>query len=319
MARWVLSRVATGLITLLGIAIVVFLSVRLVPGQAERVLLGPLASEEDRAALVSTLGLDRDLFTQFGLWFMKVLQGDLGTSIISQEPVVDELALRLPVTASLAVLALVMALAVGIPLGIWQAVRAHRRGGAVVSRVVSGLAISVPEFVLGALVVLVFSMFPVGITVGAVTPVTENFLAGIGSLLLPAAVLSVFCAAATARTTRDATLGVLVEPYIQAAKARGDSPGTIIRRHVLRNVSIPILTLAATLLAQLLGGAVIVEGLFNVPGVGSYMLRAMDRRDFAVVQAVVMFAAIVFVVASMLVELASSRIDLRVATTGDRT
>lgn len=319
MARWVLSRVATGLITLLGIAIVVFLSVRLVPGQAERVLLGPLASEEDRAALVSTLGLDRDLFTQFGLWFTNVLQGDLGTSIISRQPVVDELALRLPVTASLAVLALVMALAVGIPLGIWQAVRAHRRGGAVVSRVVSGLAISVPEFVLGALVVLVFSMFPVGITIGAVTPVTENFLAGIGSLLLPAFVLSVFCAAATARTTRDATLGVLVEPYIQAAKARGDSPGTIIRRHVLRNVSIPILTLAATLLAQLLGGAVIVEGLFNVPGVGSYMLRAMDRRDFAVVQAVVMFAAIVFVVASMLVELASSRIDPRVATTGGRT
>ena len=319
MARWVLSRVATGLITLLGIAIVVFLSVRLVPGQAERVLLGPLASEEDRAALVSTLGLDRDLFTQFGLWFTNVLQGDLGTSIISRQPVVDELALRLPVTASLAVLALVMALAVGIPLGIWQAVRAHRRGGAVVSRVVSGLAISVPEFVLGALVVLVFSMFPVGITIGAVTPVTENFLAGIGSLLLPAFVLSVFCAAATARTTRDATLGVLVEPYIQAAKARGDSPGTIIRRHVLRNVSIPILTLAATLLAQLLGGAVIVEGLFNVPGVGSYMLRAMDRRDFAVVQAVVMFAAIVFVVASMLVELASSRIDPRVAATGGRT
>lgn len=313
MARWALRRVLTGLVTLLGIAVVVFLSVRLVPGQAERVLLGPLASPEDRAALVSSLGLDRDLFTQFGLWISSVLTGDLGTSIISRQPVTDELALRLPVTATLAVLALIIALIVGIPLGIWQGVRAHRKGGAMVSRVISGLAISVPEFVLGALVVLVFSIFPLGITIGAVTPVTENFFAGVASLLLPALVLSVFCAAATARTARDATLGVLVEPYIQAAKARGDRPGTIIRRHVLRNASIPILTLAATLLAYLLGGAVIVEGLFNVPGVGSYMLLAMDRRDFAVVQAVVMFAAIVFVVASMVVELASSLIDPRVS------
>ncbi|UQN14835.1 ABC transporter permease [Gulosibacter sp. ACHW.36C] len=313
MARWALRRVLTGLVTLLGIAVVVFLSVRLVPGQAERVLLGPLASAEDRAALVSSLGLDRDLFTQFGLWISNVLTGDLGTSIISRQPVTDELALRLPVTATLAVLALIIALIVGIPLGIWQGVRAHRKGGAMVSRVVSGLAISVPEFVLGALVVLVFSIFPLGITIDAVTPVTENFFAGVASLLLPALVLSVFYAAATARTARDATLGVLVEPYIQAAKARGDRPGTIIRRHVLRNASIPILTLAATLLAYLLGGAVIVEGLFNVPGVGSYMLLAMDRRDFAVVQAVVMFAAIVFVVASMVVELASSLIDPRVS------
>lgn len=317
-ARWVGGRVLTGLVTLLGIALLVFAAVRVVPGQAERVLLGPLATDEQRAALVAELGLDRDLVTQFGIWMGKVLTGDLGTSIVSRQPVLDELAMRLPVTATIAIMALVIALGVGIPVGVLQALRARRRGGAVVSRVVGGLGISIPEFVLGALVVLLFSSVPLGITIGAFTPVADDVGQGLLSSLLPALVLSVFCAAATARTTRDAVLGVLVEPYVQAAVARGETPWSIVRHHVLRNATIPILTLAATLLAYLLGGAVIVEGLFNVPGVGSYLLLAMDRRDYAVVQAGVMLAAVVFVATSVLVELVSSLVDPRVSTIGAR-
>ncbi|GEK79958.1 ABC transporter permease [Agrococcus baldri] len=317
--RWVGRRLLMGLVTLLGIALLVFFAARLVPGQAASVLLGPLATQEQRDALTAELGLDRDLFTQFGIWIGKVVTGDFGDSIISGQPVLDEIALRLPVTATLALMALGIALLVGVPLGVLQALRARRRGGAVGSRVISGLGISVPEFVLGALVVLLFSTVPLGITIGAFTAISDDLWLGLVSSLLPALVLSVFCAAATARTTRDAVLGVLVEPWIQAAVGRGERPWAIVRHHVLRNASIPILTLAATLLAYLLGGAVIVEGLFNVPGVGSYMLLAMDRRDYAVIQAAVMLAAVVFVVMSVLVELASNLIDPRVSTMGATT
>ncbi|MGO1972184.1 MAG: ABC transporter permease [Propionibacteriaceae bacterium] len=317
MVWWAGRRLLTGLVTLFGISLLVFLAARVVPGQAASVLLGPLATPEQRDALTAELGLDRGLLAQFGIWMGKIISGDFGDSIISGQPVLDEIALRLPVTATLALMALAIALLVGIPLGILQALRAHRRGGTV-ARVIGGLGISVPEFVLGALVVLLFSTVPLGITIGQFTPITEHVGRGVVSALLPALVLSVFCAAATARTTRDAVLGVLVEPWIQAAVARGEAPWSIVRHHVLRNASIPILTLTATLLAYLLGGAVIVEGLFNVPGVGSYLLLAMDRRDYAVIQAAVMLAAIVFVIMSMLVELASSLIDPRVSVIGGK-
>lgn len=316
---WIGRRLLTGLVTLLGIALLVFLAARLVPGQAAAVLLGPLATPEQRDALTAELGLDQNLLTQFGIWMGKVVSGDFGDSIISGQPVLAEIGLRLPVTLTLAVLALGIALLAGIPLGVLQALRARRRGGALVSRVIGGLGISVPEFVLGSLVVLLFSTVPLGITIGEFTPVSESLGRGLASALLPALVLSVFCAAATARTTRDAVLGVLVEPWIQAAVARGEAPWSIVRHHVLRNAAIPILTLTATLLAYLLGGAVIVEGLFNVPGVGSYLLLAMDRRDYAVIQAAVMLAAVVFVVMSMVVELASSLIDPRVSVIGGDT
>ncbi|WP_293694565.1 ABC transporter permease [uncultured Agrococcus sp.] len=313
---WAGRRVLTGLVTLFGIAVLVFMAARIVPGQTADVLLGPLATPEQRETLTEEMGLNEGLLTQFSIWIGNVLQGDFGDSIVSRQPVLEELALRLPVTATIALLALLMALLVGIPVGTVQALRASRKGGAVASRIVSGLGISVPDFVLGALVVLAFSTLPLGITIGNFTSVTDTFWRGVASSLLPAAVLAVFCAAATARTTRDAVLGVLVEPYIQAAVARGERPATIVRRHVLRNSSIPILTLTATLLAYLLGGAVIIEGLFNVPGIGSYFILAMDRRDYAVIQAGVMLAAVVFVLMSLLVELSSSLIDPRVSTIG---
>lgn len=316
--RWVLTRIGTGLVTLLGIAVLVFLAARIVPGQAATTLLGPLATQEQRDALTAELGLDQDLGTQLWIWLTKVVQGDFGESIVSHQPVLVELGMRLPVTAVIAGLALVIGLAVGVPVGTLQATHARKTGVAAASRVISGLGISIPEFVLGALVVLLFSTVRLGITIGDFTSVTDDVGAGILSSLLPALVLAVFCAAATARTTRDAVLGVLVEPYVQAAVARGERPASIIRHHVLRNAAIPVLTLAATLLAYLLGGAVIVEGLFNVPGMGSYLLLAMDRRDYAVIQASVMLAACVFVVMSLLVELCSNLIDPRVSTMGGR-
>jgi peptide/nickel transport system permease protein len=172
--------------------------------------------------------------------------------------------------------------------------------------------VSLPEFVLGSLVVFLFSRYALGLTVGGYVPMTEDFGRNLQAMILPAAVLSVFVIAVTARTTRDAVLNVLVEPYIAAAVARGESPGFIIRRHVLRNASIPVITVLGTVTAYLLGGAVIIEYLFNLPGIGSYVVQAVGRRDYAVVQAGVLLAAVVFVVMNTVTDSVSGVLDPRI-------
>lgn len=315
--RWSVGRVLIGLLTILGITLVVFLISRAVPGDVATTLLGPFATEEQRAAVTERLGLDQPVYTQYWLWLVSMLQGDFGTSVASGMPVLDELALRLPVTALIAGMSLVLALVIGVPLGIAQALHVRKARG-VTGRVLSGFAISFPEFALGSIIIFIFSTLQLGVSVGAFTSVTDNFWGGVASSIIPAAILSVFTIGATARTTRDAVLDVLVEPFIQASVARGDSPGSIVRHHILRNASIPVVTLTATLTAYLLGGAVIIEAMFNVPGLGSYLLTALDRRDYAVIQAGVTLAAIVFVAMSVLVELLSSLIDPRVSTVGGR-
>lgn len=314
--RWAAGRVLVGLLTIIGITLVVFLVSRAVPGDVASTLLGPFATEVQRAELIARLGLDQPAPVQYWRWLVSIAQGDFGVSVASQQPVLQELAWRFPVTAVIALMSLCIALVLGVPLGIAQALHARRRGLGVAGRVVSGLAISVPEFALGSVVIFVFSSIQVGVSIGAFTPVTDDLWGGIASSILPAAILAVFTTGATARTTRDAVLDVLVEPFVTAAVARGESPGAIVRHHIVRNASIPVLTLTATLTAYLLGGAVIIESMFNVPGIGSYLLTALDRRDYPVVQAGVTLAAVVFVLMSLCIELLSSVIDPRVSTIG---
>ncbi|MFD5601132.1 ABC transporter permease [Leucobacter sp. NPDC058333] len=314
--RWSAGRVMSALITLLGVSILIFAAVRLMPGSYEDIILGPLASPEERAALASAYGLDQPIVLQYFAWIGQIFTGDLGTSFVTQSPVLDELGKRIPVTALLTAMALCITVVIGIPLGIWTGVRAGAKQGGAVGRLVSGLGISVPEFVLGSVVVFIFSRLALGIQVGGFSRIGTGFFPTFQALILPAVVLSVFCVAASARTTRDAVMNVLVEPHIAAAVARGETPWHIVRHHVVRNAGIPILTLLATITAYLLGGAVIVETIFNIPGLGSFMVTGLDRRDFAVVQASVLFAATVFIVVSLVLDLITSALDPRVAVTG---
>ena len=225
----------------------------------------------------------------------------------------DELASRLPVTALLAAMAMVLTLAIGVPLGVYAGTHARSGRGGIATRVVSTIGISFPEFVLGCVVVFLFSRFDLGLRVGTFVSPTSDLGGGLASLVLPAVVLSVFCIAATARTTRDSVLSVLVEPHISAAIARGETPGFIVRHHVLRNALIPVLTLTATTMAYLLGGAVIVERVFNVPGIGSYLVLALDRRDYTVIQAGVLLATVVFVLSSLLIDVITGFADPRIS------
>ncbi|NRQ39480.1 ABC transporter permease [Nonomuraea sp. NN258] len=315
MVRWIAGRVLSSAVTLLGIALLIFVAVRLMPGGYADVILGPLASEQQRAEVSARYGLDKPVFLQFFLWLGALLGGDLGISMVTQAPIADELALRLPVTGLLAAMSLTATLLAGVPLGVLSALRGGEGRGGTAGRLVSALGISLPEFVLGSAVIYLFSRFALGLRVGGFASGTGGFGATFQALLLPALVLSVFSVAATARTTRDAVLGVLVEPHIAAAVGRGEPPWHIVRHHVLRNVGIPILTLLGSIVAYLLGGAVIVESLFNVSGLGSYMISGLGRRDFGVVQATVLLTAAAFIVVSLLTELASGWLDPRVSTT----
>jgi peptide/nickel transport system permease protein len=308
---WWVRRGVSSVVTLLLISLLIFAASRLMPGGFAEVVLGPFASDAEKAEVSAKYGLDQGILTQYWLWLSAALRGDLGVSMITREAVTSEFGLRLPVTAELTLLGMGAAVALGVPLGILTAVRASRRGGGALGRLASGLGVSLPEFVLGSLVVFLFSRYALGLSVGGYVPFGENPAGNLRAMILPAAVLSVFVIAVTARTTRDAVLNVLVEPYIAAAVARGESPGFIIRRHVLRNASIPVVTVLGTVTAYLLGGAVIIEYLFNLPGIGSYVVQAVGRRDYAVVQAGVLLAAVVFVVMNTLTDAAAGVLDPR--------
>ncbi|MEU6645188.1 ABC transporter permease [Saccharomonospora sp. NPDC046836] len=311
---WWLRRALSAVVTLFLVSILIFAASRLMPGGFAEVVLGPFASPEQKAEVSARYGLDQNILVQYWLWLTTALTGDFGISMISGEPVTTEFGLRLPVTAELTVAGFAAAICLGVPLGVYTAVRAGRGRTAAVGRLASGLGVSVPEFVLGSIVVFLFSRFALGLTVGGYVPLSEDPGQNLRSMVLPAAVLSVFVIAVTARTTRDAVLTVLVEPYITAAIARGESPWFIVTRHVLRNASIPVVTVLSTITAYLLGGAVIIEYLFNLPGVGSYIVQAVGRRDYAVVQAGVLLAAVVFIVLNTLTDAAAGALDPRFGT-----
>ncbi|MFF3374007.1 ABC transporter permease [Streptomyces sp. NPDC002680] len=314
--RWLLGRTATAALTLFGASVLIFAAVRAMPGSYTDLVLGPLASRAEKAEAAARFGLDRPVVEQYGYWLRNAVQGDFGTSLAARTPVAAEFGDRLPVTVTLTLLALLLTVAVGVPLGVYTGTRDGGGRGGVPGRLVSAFGMSLPEFVLGSLVVFLFTRYSLGLTVGTYVPWSQDPLGSVGSLILPACVLAVFCVAATARTTRDAVLGVLVEPHIAAAVARGEPKGFIVRHHVLRNAAVPVLTLVATLSAYLLGGTVIVERLFNVPGLGSYLVDGLDRRDYAVIQAGVLLAAAVFITTNLLVDLVSGLIDPRIGTIG---
>lgn len=305
-----LPRIGTALLTLLGVAVLVFASLRLIPGGYADIMLGPFATPEARAVIAARYGLDGPVVQQFLHWLRAMMGGDFGVSMVTRRPVIDEFARRAPATLQLALMALAVAVAVGAPLGVASGVRAAGRGGA--ARLVGALGASVPDFVLGSVLIFVFSVSDLWFRVGGYTPFAEDPVANLRAMTLPVLTLSVFGMALILRTTREAVLRVMTEGHITAAVARGDPPRDIVRAHVLRNAAIPVLTVAATYFGFLMGGAVVVEVLFSIPGVGLYIFNGLMNRDYAIVQTGVLLAAVVFVAVNMLADAAYAAIDPRV-------
>jgi peptide/nickel transport system permease protein len=307
-----LPKFAVAAITLLGVSALVFLSLRLIPGGYADVLLGPFVTPEARAMIAARYGLDQPLALQYLSWLGALMQGDLGISMVTRGPVLDEFLRRAPVTLELALIAMVFALAAGLPLGILAGVVGPDHKGGLIARLIGALGASVPEFVLGSLLIFVFSVWSLWFKVGGYVGPLEDPVGNLRTMLLPAFTLSIFGIALVLRTTRDAVLRVMTEGYITTALARGETPRDIVRLHVLRNAAIPVVTVAITYFGFLLGGAVVVEVLFSIPGIGFYIYSGLENRDYAIVQAGVLLAAAVFVTINMLADILYALIDPRI-------
>ncbi|HEY6733827.1 MAG TPA: ABC transporter permease [Roseiarcus sp.] len=315
---YILSKLASAFITMLGVSALVFVSLRFIPGGYADILLGPFVTPAARDVIERRYGLDQPLLVQFVHWLVSVLHGDFGVSMVTQQPVINEFLRRAPVTLELASLAMLLALAIGLPLGVMagSSPPGLRRDG--FARVIGAIGAGVPDFVLGTTLILIFSVWSLWLRVGGYTPFTQDPILNLRTMVLPAITLAVFGGALILRTSRDAVLRVMTEGYITAAVARGERPIDIIRRHVLRNASIPVVTVVTTYFGFLMGGAVVAEVLFSIPGVGLYAYNGLQNRDYAIVETSVLLAAFVFVVVNTLADVLYAIIDPRVSADATR-
>jgi peptide/nickel transport system permease protein len=303
MPSYLIQRVGGAVIVVLGVVSIVFLLIHLIPGDPVDVMLGEGATPADRVALRSSLGLDQPLAVQFGGYLEGLLQLDLGTSFRSQRPVTELLLERLPATAWLAITSLLIAVVLALPLGMLAAVRRDTPWDTG-SMAFSMLGVSIPNFWLGPLLILVFSLwlgwFPVS---GRETA---------GAVVLPALTLGTGLAAILSRMVRSSLLEVLGEDYIRTARAKGLPPHRILLRHGLRNALLPVITLLGLQLGALLAGAVVTETVFSWPGIGLLTIEAIQTRDYPVVQACVLLISLTYVLVNLLTDLAYAWIDPRI-------
>ena len=303
--------IARGAITLLGVSVIIFLAAHLTPGSFESLYLPIQASPEDRARVLHSLGLDLPLPVQYVVWLRAILRGDFGMSLISHRTVAEDLALRAPATIELAALALVISLVVGIPIGMAAGIGGNGRIMRTVSRLLGSVGVSMPDFLLASVLLLLASRFATGLTSGEYVPLWVDPLQNLRVMILPSLALATLSTTLLARTARDAVLNVLTSPHITSAIARGERRSSIFRRHILRNASVPLVTVVAVNVAGLLSGTLVIEKIFSIPGLGQYAVNAVQFRDYAVVMATVLFAATAFVFCNTAADLLYVAIDPR--------
>jgi peptide/nickel transport system permease protein len=313
--RQVLLRIGALLVSLLLASVVVFVVLRLLPGDSAGTSLGVGTTADQLAQLRSELGTDQPVVAQYLQWLGQVVRGDLGTSFVSRLPVGDLIAQKLPITVPLSVSAFVLAVLVSVPLGVLAAV--HRRGpvGVAVSAV-SQLGVAVPVFWVGVLLVLVLALQAQVLPAGGF-PRTgwDDPVAAVRSLVLPVVTVAVAMSAVMVRYVRSATLDVLDQDYLRTARSLGYGRWQALRRHGLRNAAVPVVSILGIELATSLLGAVVIENVFALPGLGTLLLGSVTARDLPVVQALVLGLTGVVLVMNTLVDLAQRAIDPRLRLT----
>ena len=317
MGRYLATRLIGAIPTLLGVSVLTFLFIRLIPGDAIAARLGTSTAltPEQLASLRAYFGLDQPLYQQYWTWLTSLLHGDFGYSIRTGRPVLVEITERLPATLELAAAATLIAVLIGLPLGLLSAMRSHSRVD-VVARIGGLIGLSLPSFWLGTLIIVLFSLYLRWLpNTGGYVDFIRDPLGNLALIVLPAVTLGVALAAATMRMTRSAMLDVLGADYVRTAWAKGLPHGLIIRRHVLKNGLIVVVTLLGIQVGQLLGGAVVVEEIFSIPGVGRMLLAAIVQRDYALVQGGVLVIAILFVLVNIFVDLLYGYLDPRIRLT----
>ena len=311
MRRYAARRAAALVATLFFVSALVFAVVRVLPGDPAALIMGTEGSLEAADRLREAMGLNKPLAVQYVEWLSRALRGDLGRSIQYDLPVGQLIVSRLPVTLPLALMAAAFMVVAAVPLGLYAATR-HRRAGDYATMILSQIGISIPQFWAGLLLILVFSVTLGWVRSGGFEGWSSGVGAALRSLLLPAIALGLFQAAVLVRATRSAVLDVLREDYVRTARAKGVSELRVVGRHTLRNALIPIVTVAGVQLGQLLAGAIVLESVFALPGLGRLALGAITARDLPVVQGVALFIASTIVLINFAVDLAYTVLDPRI-------
>jgi peptide/nickel transport system permease protein len=294
------------------VASVVFLLLRIVPGDPARAILGETANDEQVATMRQRLGIDRPVYEQYGSWMGRVARGDLGTSVISGRSVLLDVRLRIGNTAELIALSTILSLVVGMPLGIVAALRANRSADYLLSSL-AVLGLSLPSFVVGTVLLLVFGLTLRWLPQAQFVSWAEDPAQHLRVLILPVVTLAASSTAVVMRMTRSSMLEVIRQDYIRTARSKGLTGGAVVARHALRNAINPVVSIVGLELAALLGGTVIVETIFNWPGLSSLLIAGVRARDYPVVQGVVLVIAVLTVLINLLVDLVYGLLDPRIS------
>lgn len=304
-------RIAYSLVVLIGVLIVVFALVGLVPGDPVRIALGTRYTPEAYEALRSASGLDRPLIGQFFSYLGNALTGDLGVSFRNGDPVTATLLDRLPATVSLGLVGTVFALLIAVPAGIWAALREGRVSDAIV-RVSSQFGVSVPDFWLGILLIALFSSTLGWLPTSGYRPLFDDPAGWLRHIILPGLTVGLVAAAIMTRYIRSAVLEVASMGYVRTARSKGLAPRVVTLRHMVRNALIPVLTITGIQLATILGGVIVVEVVFAWPGLGRLVYNAVAARDYPVIQGAVLLMAALFLLINLIVDVLYAVVDPRI-------
>jgi peptide/nickel transport system permease protein len=312
MRKYIFRRLLSIIPVLWLVSIMVFALIHLVPGDPVLVILGSSAEAEQIELMRQRLGLDQNIVVQYWKWATGLLQGDLGTSIISDEPVAKLIWERMPVTLSVAAAALLLSLAISLPTGIIAALR-HNTYTDYIFMALVILAVSVPSFWLALLLMMLFSVQLKLLPMMGWVSIFDDFWQGIQYLILPATSLAFILAAIVARMTRSSMLEVLREDFIVTALAKGTPKRYIVFKHALKNAFAPVLTIIGFQVGFLLGGTVVIEDIYSIPGVGRLIFSAISNRDYPVVQGCMLMVTAIYVFVNAAVDIAYAYFDPRVS------
>ena len=311
MSGYLIRRFFLMLVTLFGISVVIFVMLRLVPGNITDIIFDSagFVNPKQKQRIERELGLDQPIVTQYARWIGGLARGDLGYAYVSEKPALQEIAPRIPVSAKLAGLALVFSTLFGVTLGVVSAVRQDSALDYVL-RVVSLSGLSLPSFWLGLLILMACVQWFGWIPIYRSTP--ESFWKELGLLALPAAAVGFRSSALVMRLTRSSMLEVLRQDYVRTARAKGASETSVNYRHALANALLPVVTIVGIEAAFLIGGLIVTETVFNIPGVARFLVEAIRWRDYPIVQNLVMFIALVVVLVNFLVDMLYMVLDPRI-------
>lgn len=311
MAVYLLKRILATIPVMLFVAVFIFLLLRLTPGDPAAIIAGDFATDAQIAEIRRELGLTEPLWRQFVIWFGNVLRFDLGQSYYYKAQVSDLILNRIEPTLSLSFLTIVLTVVIAVPLGTLAAYRQ----GSWIDRGIMGFSVmgfSVPVFVIGYGLIYVFSLGLGWLPVQGYQRISEGVGGWIYQLILPACALSVIFVAFIARMTRTSVLEVLSEDYIRTARAKGQTETKVLMRHALRNAAVPIVTVIGLTIAILIGGVVVTESVFNIPGLGLMTVEAVLNQDFPTTQAVILFFSVIYVLVNLLIDLSYTLLDPRI-------